>query len=166
MSSYVNILGMTSWSSASTPTKIQVREVLECAGWTRVSWRRPRLRLQAGMEIDFGGFGKEYAVDRALELAAAHATGAAAGLLELSSGALATSGVVHIFDFRHGKAAEHLNRTGPYALHGCTGAHLHFEVFAGVCSHRQYDAGFEAALRPILENDLAAVSLNDGLSRR
>lgn len=34
-------------------------------GWQRVEWRRPWLRLRPGMEIDLGGIGKEYAVDRA-----------------------------------------------------------------------------------------------------
>jgi len=34
-------------------------------GWDRVRWQRPRLVLPiGGMEIDFGGFGKEYAADR------------------------------------------------------------------------------------------------------
>lgn len=35
-------------------------------GWRHVRWRRPFVELtQAGMELDFGGFGKEYAADRA-----------------------------------------------------------------------------------------------------
>jgi len=34
-------------------------------GWNRVVWKRPQLKLPlVGMEIDFGGFGKEYAADR------------------------------------------------------------------------------------------------------
>jgi thiamine biosynthesis lipoprotein len=37
-------------------------------GWHKVTWRSPVLQLQPGMEIDFGGVGKEYAVDRALAL--------------------------------------------------------------------------------------------------
>ena len=40
-------------------------------GFERLDWQRPWLRLPEGMEIDFGGIGKEYAVDRALALAVA-----------------------------------------------------------------------------------------------
>ncbi len=38
-------------------------------GWARVTWRDGELTLPSGMEIDFGGIGKEYAVDRAAALA-------------------------------------------------------------------------------------------------
>lgn len=48
-----------------------VEEALKYVGWHKVSWQRPRLRLAPGMEIDFGGIGKEYAVDRAATLGAA-----------------------------------------------------------------------------------------------
>jgi thiamine biosynthesis lipoprotein len=40
-------------------------------GWDKVEWRDPVLRMPAGMEIDFGGIGKEYAVDRAAALVSA-----------------------------------------------------------------------------------------------
>ena len=39
-------------------------------GWERVAWRQGRVRLERGMEIDFGGIGKEYAVDSAARLVA------------------------------------------------------------------------------------------------
>lgn len=39
-------------------------------GWPRVRWQRPQLALEAGMELDFGGLGKEYAADRAATLLA------------------------------------------------------------------------------------------------
>ncbi len=99
------------------------------------------------MEIDFGGIGKEYAVDRALALAESYTrapvmvnlggdlrvsgprrdgtpwyvaiedvdrAGAAAGLLELSSGALATSGDAYRYLLKSGVRYGHvLNpRTG------------------------------------------------------
>src|SRR5882672_7526300 len=35
-------------------------------GWEKVEWARPRLRMPAGFEIDFGGICKEYAADRIL----------------------------------------------------------------------------------------------------
>jgi len=48
------------------PTPDEVERVLPLIGWEQVEWRRPFIRLpQVGMELDFGGFGKEYAADRA-----------------------------------------------------------------------------------------------------
>ena len=52
--------------SDNVPDKTQVKEILPFIGWSRVSWRRPTLVLPKGMEIDFGGLGKEYAVDSAV----------------------------------------------------------------------------------------------------
>ena len=43
--------------------------VLRYVGWHRVDWDGRTLRLAPGMEIDFGGIGKEYAVDRAAAIA-------------------------------------------------------------------------------------------------
>ena len=121
---------------ARVPSSRQVRELLPLVGWSRVRWRPPFLTLMPGMEVDFGGIGKEYAVDQALAAAARltsdpvlvnfggdlAATGPcrdgrpwrvgiesiavpaitapgnppeAARLLELSGGALATSGDTH-----------------------------------------------------------------------
>ncbi len=48
------------------PTAEAVDAIRALIGWERVEWTRPRLRLAPGMELDFGGIGKEYAVDRAL----------------------------------------------------------------------------------------------------
>jgi thiamine biosynthesis lipoprotein len=52
--------------SDNVPTDQQVRSLKPLIGWKKVTWRPPRLCLRTGMEIDFGGLGKEYAVDRAL----------------------------------------------------------------------------------------------------
>ena len=52
------------------PEPAAVTEVLKLVGWKKVVWRRPRLTLLPGMEIDFGGIGKEFAVDRAAKLGA------------------------------------------------------------------------------------------------
>jgi thiamine biosynthesis lipoprotein len=57
--------------SDRVPSQSQVEEVLARVGWHQVEWRRPTLRLAPQMEIDFGGIGKEYAVDRALAAARA-----------------------------------------------------------------------------------------------
>jgi thiamine biosynthesis lipoprotein len=48
------------------PSNEEIAQVRGLVGWQRVSWKPPFLRLAPGMEIDFGGLAKEYAVDRAL----------------------------------------------------------------------------------------------------
>ena len=57
--------------SDNVPSPEAVEQVMQRVGWTRLSWEAPVLTLPAGMQIDFGGIGKEYAVDRALAAAAA-----------------------------------------------------------------------------------------------
>ena len=57
--------------SDQVPSADEVRELQTSVGWGKCEWRSPVLRLPANMEIDLGGLGKEYAVDRAvLELRA------------------------------------------------------------------------------------------------
>ena len=53
------------------PAAEDVERVLQRVGWDRIAWERPWLTLAPGMQIDLGGIGKEYAVDRAARLAAA-----------------------------------------------------------------------------------------------
>lgn len=50
--------------SDNIPTVSQVNRVLSHVGWDKVDWHPPNIHLQKGMEIDLGGIGKEYAVDR------------------------------------------------------------------------------------------------------
>lgn len=52
------------------PAPERVAALLPMVGWDKVSWKAPVLQMRMGMEIDFGGIGKEYAVDRACTLAA------------------------------------------------------------------------------------------------
>ena len=130
------------------PTQEQVDVLLQSIGWHRVEWHRPTLRLQAGMQIDFGGIGKEYAVDSAAELVAkiepglsclinfggdlavrnarqdgkpwrvgiesCEQPGIAQRVVELSRGALATSGDSRRFVFHDGHRYSHIldARTG------------------------------------------------------
>lgn len=54
------------------PAPEAVAAMLPRIGWERVSWERPLICLPPGMEIDFGGIGKEYAVDRSARLMAEH----------------------------------------------------------------------------------------------
>ena len=56
------------------PSQAQIESLLECVGWHKVEWHRPVLKLRTGMQIDFGGIGKEYAVDCAAALVRSHST--------------------------------------------------------------------------------------------
>lgn len=57
------------FKSKRIPTQAEVDALLPLVGWQRVIWKRPHLVLpHAGMELDFGGYVKEYAVDRVAEL--------------------------------------------------------------------------------------------------
>lgn len=57
------------FAEPALPTADELAEVLALVGWSRVEHDDSGIRLpQAGMEIDFGGFGKEYAADRAAQV--------------------------------------------------------------------------------------------------
>lgn len=58
--------GHAHWASAEA-----VADLLEHVGWQRVLWDGTTLQMPAGMALDFGGIGKEYAVDRTLALLSA-----------------------------------------------------------------------------------------------
>ncbi len=54
--------------SQRLPEPAQIEALLPLVGWQQVDWRREARQIaltQPGMELDFGGFGKEYAADRA-----------------------------------------------------------------------------------------------------
>ena len=54
------------------PSSSEIGEVIRHIGWERVRRNPAGIALEAGMEIDFGGIGKEYAADKAAaELSAA-----------------------------------------------------------------------------------------------
>ena len=50
------------------PEPRTLRNLLEHIGWDKVRWDGAAIAMPEGMEIDLGGFGKEYAVDRAAAL--------------------------------------------------------------------------------------------------
>lgn len=65
------------FKAARLPAADAVAALLPLVGWHRIEWDGTHLRLPlAGMEVDFGGIGKEYAADRAAarmeELGARH----------------------------------------------------------------------------------------------
>lgn len=59
--------------SDRVPSRAQVEALLPLLGWHRIERAPGRVLLPPGMELDFGGIGKEYAVDRCLRLADAAA---------------------------------------------------------------------------------------------
>ena len=48
----------------TVPSQEQIDAVLPFIGWQKVQWQRRVITLPEAMEIDLGGIGKEYAVDR------------------------------------------------------------------------------------------------------
>lgn len=50
------------------PRQAAIDEVMASVGWQRVTWQPPTLTMPAGMQIDLGGIGKEYAVDRVADI--------------------------------------------------------------------------------------------------
>ena len=56
--------------SNQIPSEEQVNKIIKHVGWNLINWQKPLLTLKPNMEIDFGGIGKEYAVDRSAMLIA------------------------------------------------------------------------------------------------
>ena len=71
------------FKAARRPSPAELAAVLPLIDWPHIERRDGAVRLpRAGMEIDFGGFGKEYAADRAAALLQQH--GAAHGYVNLA----------------------------------------------------------------------------------
>lgn len=69
--------------SRPAPTEAELKPLLALVNWLGLQRRGAEVRLQqSGMELDFGGFGKEYAVDRVT--AQLQAIGVAHGLVNLA----------------------------------------------------------------------------------
>jgi len=56
--------------ATDAPRPEHIPDLMRHVGWQRLQWTSPVLTLPVGMEIDFGGIGKEYAVDRVADWAA------------------------------------------------------------------------------------------------
>lgn len=50
------------------PDQQLINQLLPNVGWLKLKWVSPVLTMPAGMQIDLGGIGKEYAVDRCTQL--------------------------------------------------------------------------------------------------
>jgi thiamine biosynthesis lipoprotein len=79
------------FANGTAPDPAAIAACLPKIGWSRVEWsgrERPQIRLpQAGMEIDLGGLGKEYAADRIATLWRGHGID---GLINLGGDIVAT----------------------------------------------------------------------------
>jgi thiamine biosynthesis lipoprotein len=159
------------FTARRVPAPPELDALLPLVGWPLVQWLPPKVRLPyAGMEIDFGGIGKEYAADRAAELlrkaGAQHGfvnlggdirgVGPAAdgtpwrigiqhprshtellGSIELTHGAIATSGDYERFFERDGHRYCHIldPRTGwPAQFWQCVSVAAPVCVAAGACA--------------------------------
>jgi thiamine biosynthesis lipoprotein len=70
------------FKSQRVPSEADVSALLPDIGWQQVDWNGAALSLpRSGMELDFGGFGKEYAADRAA--AVLHGAGVTGGTVNL-----------------------------------------------------------------------------------
>jgi thiamine biosynthesis lipoprotein len=70
------------FKSGKLPGRKELEAVRSLVGWQKLCWQRPRLVLpMAGMELDFGGFVKEYAADRLAELCRTRGLGS--GMVDL-----------------------------------------------------------------------------------
>jgi len=50
--------------NSKIPSQEKISDTLQHVGWQNIHWENPTITLPSKMEIDFGGIGKEYAVDR------------------------------------------------------------------------------------------------------
>jgi thiamine biosynthesis lipoprotein len=58
--------------SSHIPIAQQINEILPFIGWHKVDWKAPYIQLPKEMELDLGGIGKEYAVDKVCLLLQQH----------------------------------------------------------------------------------------------
>jgi thiamine biosynthesis lipoprotein len=54
------------------PEPVAVEQLLQHVGWHKLQWRNPQLIMPDGMQLDFGGIGKEYATDKVLGILMQH----------------------------------------------------------------------------------------------
>lgn len=57
------------FKSGRLPSDTEIEEIRKLVGWSKLEWQNSRIVLPLrGMELDFGGFVKEYTADRVAEL--------------------------------------------------------------------------------------------------
>jgi len=151
--------------NGAIPSQQEIEQLLPNIGWEKITWEDPDLTVPQGMEIDFGGLGKEYAVDSVLGLLSSktknsfmvnfggdcnasgpmadgsswmtgienpHRPGDATAIIQLKSGALATSGDVFKFINYDGTRYGHI--LNPRTGWPNTDAPLSVTVAAATCT--------------------------------
>jgi thiamine biosynthesis lipoprotein len=81
--------------SDKLPQQDAVKRLLTKVGWTKLGWNQnnpTQLKLPSGMELDFGGIGKEYAVDKMLSICCQSLSKTSAAILINCGGDLACNG--------------------------------------------------------------------------
>lgn len=161
------------------PPQELIDSLLPRIGLEKAAWQAPEFTLPAGMQIDFGGIGKEYAVDRVLQLLMEISDepmlvnfggdlacnrcadeqspwqihienpsneNGAGHMIEISSGALATSSNMHRFLLSDGRRHGHL--LNPITGWPIAGSPLSISVAESNCTH----AGMLATLAMLQGN--------------
>jgi FAD:protein FMN transferase len=175
--------------SANVPSRKQAKALLPLIGWQNVRWEKPVITVPEGMEIDLGGLGKEYAVDRVATLLATRTKAAflvnfggdlrAVGdrldgkpwdvgverpgfenqahlQLQLSQGALATSGDANRFLLKDGLRYPHI--LNPRTAWPVMNAPRSVTVLADTCT----EAGLLATLAMLKGNDAESFMAEQG----
>lgn len=87
------------------PTEKTIKQLLPLINWASVQWDEEKIFLpHKNMEIDFGGFGKEYAADKAAEVF--HSLGIQHGLVDLG-------GDIRIIGDKEDKSGWHIGIRDP-----------------------------------------------------
>lgn len=127
------------------PTHTQINQCAKNVGFSKLHYTPPQLTVPQGMEIDFGGFAKEYAVDKAFDVGSTllgttallinlggdircgkrpnhqpwdiGIEGNTNKIIHLTEGAIATSGNTYRYTDTHGKRYTHIiNPTTGWAI--------------------------------------------------
>jgi len=159
----------------------RISSMLDLVGWDKVIWNGNAITLRPGMELDLGGIGKEYAVDRVAQMLfdarqaplmvnfggdirsicptdqprtwtigieKPETDNSAVGQIELTSGAVATSGDARRFCLYKGRRLGHI--LNPLTGWPVTGAPRSVTVVADLCT----EAGLLSTLA-MLQGDSA-----------
>lgn len=183
--------------SRRIPTPAELDAILPLVGWSKVRWANPLITLDPGMQLDFGGIGKEYAVDRATRLAAMASSaavlvnfggdlavtrardgnrpwrvgiedvqassGRASRLIDLTAGALATSGDTYRYVESEGQRLPHI--LDPRSGRPISGAPRSVTVAAPTCTHAGMLSTFAMLRGPEAESFLEAEGVRHWVQR-
>ena len=178
--------------SDRVPTEAEILDVMQHVGWKKVSWKGRGLKVPAGMQIDLGGVGKEYAVDKAIGLIREHTAVAClvnfggdlavtgpptchgswqvgrealqgpsaspSGVIQLKTGALATSGDTRRFLMKDGIRYSHI--LDPTTGWPIAGAPASITVAADTC----VQAGVFCTLAMLRGDKAEDMLTNEGLN--